>query len=132
MTKLKVEARGRTDFIETDDFNGKPYGEFTKFVQKNYDKLYGTGSEGKLHKVNVKVYGTKRCTYSGKLTIYVSKESEIYDEIGRQSDNIEWDSWPDDEDDIELDDDYEISSIDDGKGDLDPEEEKDEKNKKIS
>ena len=50
MSKLEVFAKGRKDFIETDDFNGKPYGEFTKFVQKNYDRLYGTGEEGKLRR----------------------------------------------------------------------------------
>lgn len=128
MTKLKVDIKGKESFIESDDFKSAPYGEFTKFVRDNYDRLYGTGSEGKLHKVDVKVYGTRKCTYSGTLTIYVSKESEIYDEIGQQSDNIDWDSFPDDEDDIELDDDYDISSIDDGDGELDPEKEKDEEN----
>ena len=113
MAILKVKDRkGYWKEIDTKDFNGKPYGDFTKFVRQNYDILYGVDNKEEIHTVELEVMGTKKEVYIGHVTVEVQSEDQIYDQI--LDSNIEWNSFSYDEDDIEWDGDWQIESIDNG------------------
>ena len=113
MAILKVKnRRGSWKEIDSKDFNGKPYGEFTKYIRQHYDILYGVDNEEEIHTVELEVMGTKTETYTGHVTVQVQTEDQIHDQI--LDSNIEWDSFSSDETDLEWDGDWEIESIDNG------------------
>ena len=113
MAILKIKNRkGIWKEIDTKDFDGKGYGDFTKFVRQNFDILYGVDNEEEFHTLNLEVMGERKEIFKGYVTVSVQTEDQIYDEI-RNSD-IEWNSFSYDESDIEWDGDWSIESIDDG------------------
>ena len=113
MSLLRVRTRrGEWKTIETDDFKGKPYGEFTKYIKEKFDILYGVENPSEIHTIDVEVYGTRTDTYVGRCTVEVRTEEEIPDAI--YDSNIEWDHWANDEGDIEWDGEYSIETIDGG------------------
>jgi len=113
MAILRIKNRkGYFREIDTKDFDGKPYGEFTKYVRQHFDLLFGVDNEEEFHTVEVEVIGTRKETFIGHVTVEVQTEDQIYDQINDSE--IEWNNFSYDESDIEWDGDYSIESIDNG------------------
>ena len=106
MTKIivnkKYHGREYPEELDMEQFNGKPYGYFTKFIRDNYDKSYGIENA---KSYNIKVTGHKRIGCYAYLTVVAPSDSndDIWDAINQE----EIENWEDDylsDDDIEIDD----------------------------
>lgn len=62
------------DEIDTNQIP-KGYGEFTKYIQANYDKKWGTGSTGAT-KFNVRLNAVKNCTVYLDIEVMAQTQAE--------------------------------------------------------
>jgi len=88
--------------IDFDDWKYAPYGKFTRHIREKYDPCYGE-EEKETRTVEVTVYGRKVCRFTGKCFVTIAKGEDIDDAMNRvYESDVDWDSWPDEDDEIEI------------------------------